>query len=341
MTTPIEWAEETWNPVTGCDKVSAGCKNCYAEKMALRLQGMGQPNYSNGFEVTIQRHMLKVPFNRKKATRYFVGSMGDVFHKDVPFAFIDKIMAVCALCPQHQMMFLTKRADRMLEYFSSDRDILKAWQIYMCSMLPLNERDLLSNWPLPNVWPGVSIENQPTADERIPLLLQIPAAKRFVSYEPALGPVDFTKCEYISSKEMGDLVAGVACNVNYLKQRNGIDLVIMGGESGPGARPMHPDWPKKVRDDCVVTDVPFFFKQWGAYVPANPFTTSRRGKFLMSTEEMKDLRWITKSGKIMEITAEFHRDKYEGEYPLTPMKKVGKKAAGDLLDGRQYHEWPL
>jgi protein gp37 len=208
----IEWTESTWNPVTGCTKISTGCKNCYAERMAKRLQAMGQPNYVNGFEVTCHPETLKMPYKWKKPQMIFVNSMSDLFHNEVPASFIDEIFFTMNETPWHTYQVLTKRAGR----------------------LKVISKRL--NWT-PNIWMGVTVE---TADHmnRIDHLRQVPAAVRFLSLEPLLGPLP---------------------NLNL----TGINWVIVGGESGPGARPMKKEWAEDLRDQCLSANVPFFFKQWG------------------------------------------------------------------------------
>ncbi len=210
----IEWTESTWNPVTGCSKVSAGCKNCYAERMAKRLQAMGSPNYVNGFKLTVHRESLELPLQWKKPQMIFVNSMSDLFHRSVPTAFIKEVFDVMAGASQHQFQILTKRTKRLLHL-----------------------SDELS-WP-DNVWMGVSVENARFV-HRIDHLRQTPAKTKFLSLEPLLGPLP---------------------NLNL----NGIDWVIVGGESGPGARPMKEEWVIDIRDQCLSTRVPFFFKQWGGF----------------------------------------------------------------------------
>jgi protein gp37 len=208
----IEWTESTWNPITGCDKVSPGCKHCYAERMAERLQAMGQPNYRNGFELTLQPQMLELPLRWKKPQTIFVNSMSDLFHKDVSLAYIQRLFGVMLRAHWHRFQVLTKRGDRLAE-LSPQID-----------------------WP-PNVWMGVSVEN---ADyiERIDCLRGTGARVKFLSLEPLLGPMPKL-----------DL--------------RGIDWVIVGGESGPGARAMDPRWVTDLRNQCQRARVPFFFKQWG------------------------------------------------------------------------------
>lgn len=208
----IEWTEATWNPVTGCSKVSAGCLHCYAERMAARLQAMGQNNYRNGFAVTCHPQMLELPKRWKKPRLIFVNSMGDLFHEQVPLAFVQQCFAVMHETPQHTYQLLTKRSRRLAEVAG----------------------DLV--WPA-NLWMGVTVESQAEV-KRINDLRRVSAAVRFLSIEPLLGPI----------KKL-DL--------------SGINWVIVGGESGPKARPMKEEWVVAIRDQCLQDGVAFFFKQWG------------------------------------------------------------------------------
>lgn len=211
-TTSIEWTQATWNPVTGCTKVSAGCLNCYAERMATRLQAMGQENYRNGFSLTCHPQMLDVPKRWRKPRLIFVNSMGDLFHKGVPLSFIKDVFDVICSTPRHTYQLLTKRSERLVEL---------SHQL---------------SWPK-NLWMGVSVESEEVT-WRIDHLRRTPASVRFLSIEPLLGP--------IPSLRLDD-----------------IDWVIVGGESGPKARPMKEDWVLEIKDQCRLSQVPFFFKQWG------------------------------------------------------------------------------
>jgi len=208
----IEWTESTWNPVTGCTKISPGCKNCYAERMAKRLQAMGQPNYRDGFKLTCHPHAIDLPLRWKKPQMIFVNSMSDLFHKEVPLDFIKKIFNVMNLSSQHTFQILTKRDDRLLA---------------------LSE---LMRWT-ENIWMGVTVE---AADykHRIESLRQTDAYIKFLSLEPLL-------------EDIGEL------------DLTGIDWVIVGGESGPKARPIKTSWIRNIRSQCKEQDIPFFFKQWG------------------------------------------------------------------------------
>ncbi len=210
----IEWTEATWNPVTGCSKISPGCAHCYAERMAKRLKGMGNSNYANGFELTLQPHMLKRPLEWKSPKRIFVNSMSDLFHKDVPTEYIEQVFSVMREAHWHQFQVLTKRSSR-LERLSPFLD-----------------------WP-PNVWMGVSVESKEYTF-RIDHLRNTSAAVKFLSLEPLLGPLE---------------------ELNLTD----IDWAIVGGESGPGARPCLRNWVVSIRKQCKAARVPFFFKQWGGF----------------------------------------------------------------------------
>lgn len=208
----IEWTESTWNPITGCTKISQGCKHCYAERMALRLQAMGQPNYVNGFKLSLHDEALELPLHLKKPQTIFVNSMSDLFHEEVPFGFILRIFEVMRKASWHTFQILTKRSSRLIEF---------------------NE---LIDWP-ENVWMGVTVENQQSMF-RIDHLRNSNAKIKFLSLEPLLSPLP---------------------NLNL----DNIDWVIVGGESGPGARPMLEEWALEIRDQCKISKVSFFFKQWG------------------------------------------------------------------------------
>ena len=211
----IEWTEATWNPVTGCTKISPGCKNCYAVRMAKRLKAMGVPQYRDGFKLTLQPDALDIPLKWKRSRMIFVNSMSDLFHKDVPLEFIQSVFAVMEQASQHQFQVLTKRPEIALAHAEH------------------------LTWP-ENVWLGTSVESALYV-HRIRTLRAIPAKIRFLSVEPLLGPIPRLPLQ-------------------------GLHWVIVGGESGPGARPMEAEWVRQIRDRCVAQDVPFFFKQWGGQV---------------------------------------------------------------------------
>lgn len=304
--TEIAWTDATWNPLRGCSRVSEGCRNCYAETVAARFSGPGQPyeglaTRSPGRwtgEVRLVEEHLTDPLRWKKPRRIFVNSMSDLFHERVPDEWIDRIFAVMALAPRHTFQVLTKRPERMLAYLRSD-----SGPRIVAAMLaidtPPGVYEHPPRWPLPNVWLGVSVEDQKTADERVPLLLHAPAAIRFVSYEPALGPVDFTRwmppgpvsgacacgvhmtghlgcygyCQDATGKSC-DSVQCPGCGKFHSwsgshtgnGRRNGQPLgqLIVGGESGPAARPFDLGWARSTIVACRAAGVACFVKQLGA-----------------------------------------------------------------------------
>jgi protein gp37 len=254
--TKIDWATKVWNPTTGCTKVSQGCKNCYAERMANRFWNNHKyPGYFLGnrkfTDVLCHPERLDDPLHWRKPQRVFVGSMSDLFHPDVPDGFIYGAFMRMVAADQHIYIILTKRPERMLEWITTK------WMIDFEG----NSHDELI---LSNVWLGVSVEDQATTDERIPLLLQTPAAARFVSYEPALGPVNLKPADL---HQWPDMTAWMPNKSEpddwkyWMHKWNGIQWVICGCESGPGARPMDIEWARSVRDQCQAAQVPFFFKQ--------------------------------------------------------------------------------
>lgn len=279
--TSIEWTDCTWNPTRGCSRVSEGCRNCYAEKIAGRFSKGDLDNHNNGDQpfhgfavltpsgprwtgnVGLIEEKLSEPLHRRNPRRVFVNSMSDLFHEALSDEAIDRVFAVMALCPQHTFQVLTKRAARMLDWARLPRPRHREstwWEEWRC--LVRSEKHLahapsLPAWPLPNVWLGVSVEDQKTADERIPLLLQTPAAVRFVSYEPALGPVNFRS---FFRGRMGSNI--------------GLDWIIVGGETGPGARPFDVQWARTTIEQCKSAGVACFAKQLGAN-PIHPIRSVR------------------------------------------------------------------
>jgi len=305
----IEWTDATWNPVRGCSRVSEGCRNCYAERIAARFcklpaeyEGTFRPlGIFGGFsemtkagprwtgKVALIESKLDEPLHWREPRRIFVNSMSDLFHEALPDEAILRVMKVMERAPQHTYQVLTKRAERMRDW------VRKHLYGIMPRYLHL----------------GVSAEDQPTADARIPLLRQTPAAVRFLSLEPLLGPIDV----YRSAK--GFTCAGTDDGREH--PLRGIDQVIVGGESGPGARPMNPDWVRSIRDQCVAAGVPFFFKQWGEWTP------TYHGKFTKIFRGYPKFEDVPANNG----TGTHHR-----------MFRVGKKAAGRVLDGRTWDEGP-
>ena len=278
--TKIEWADAVWNPVTGCTPISEACDHCYAKRMATRLAGRYGYDSKKPFSITEHPDKFKDPCKTRKPTRFFVCSMGDLFHESISFNKIASIIwyATREESKKHTFLLLTKRPERMRDFFAE--------YYKLCP-------DLCGEIPIENFWLGVTAENQARAAERIPILLQIPAAIRFVSIEPMLGPVDFGRVKFPHGENENVLRGDVSdvAKRNGIDKLNCVDWAICGGETGPGARPMHPDWVRSLRNQCVAAGVPFFFKGWGDLDPV------------------------------------FHQ-------------RIGKKAAGRLIDGREWNELP-
>lgn len=255
--TKIEWATKTWNPVTGCSKVSQGCKHCYAETQANRF--WGERSFT---DVQCHSDRLEQPFHWRKPQRVFVNSMSDLFHEDLSPEFIADVFAVMAACKRHTFLVLTKRPEKMKRLVGSGPDGLVAlWDIKAEAYFGVD----CNRYPLDNVWLGVSAEDQATADERIPLLLDTPAAVRFVSYEPALGPVDFAARVVVDDFDVEPLTGRW---VDRWGQTGGsyprVDWIIVGGESGPKARPFDLAWARQTIVQCRAAGVPVFVKQVGS-----------------------------------------------------------------------------
>lgn len=273
-TTAIEWTRSdaglrgaTWNPVTGCTKVSPGCAHCYAETFAERWRGIPGHHYEQGFDLQLWPERLSLPLTWRRPRRIFVNSMSDLFHEKVPREFVEHVFRVMVEAGWHTFQVLTKRAERLVE---------------LAPRLP---------WP-PNVWMGVTIENRRYVG-RADALRQVPAAVRFISAEPLLGP-------------LADL------------SLSGIDWLIVGGESGPGARPMHPDWARELRDRSLAQGVAFFFKQWGAWTPAPDPWPRGQAVVMVDADRRQHARLPS---------------------PVR-MRRVGKGAAGRVLDGRTWDGFP-
>jgi protein gp37 len=364
-TTSIEWtrnddgsAGRTWNVVTGCDKVSPGCDHCYAENIARRFAG--GPGFPNGFAVTVHPERLTAPLRWRKATNVFVNSMSDMFHKDISDDLLAQMFAVMAATPQHTYQILTKRHGRMRSLLANPAFVERFDAEFLD--LTVNRFPHLAvehwGWPLPNVHLGVSCEDQQWADVRIPALLATPAAVRFLSCEPLLGPIDLagplvdgchrplltywlTGRPGYGPEEVGP--TGVAMRPLTVGPR--IDWVIVGGESGPGARPMHPDWARQLRDQCVTADVPFFFKQFGEWGLDSPLdkdgriVPGPRGTGITvandgTVYQPGDLSYPDGPRYGEAVRADHNRAN------LTAMYRLGKHASGRELDGRTWDEMP-
>jgi protein gp37 len=292
----IEWTESTWNFISGCTKISDGCQNCYIERtppFRMAHRRFDKPGIGGKTGVILHEDKLTLPLKWQKPRRIFVNSLADLFHEDVPDEFIIEAFTVMARAEQHTFQVLTKRHARMRSLLNDPSSPwLGGWA---------------KSWPLPNVWLGVSVESQKWADIRVPALLDTPAAVRWLSCEPLLGPVDLHYC---------DGVDAIAQDWNaFLGAPHPlVDWVVCGGESGPGARPMHPDWARSLRDQCQAEGVPYFFKQWGEWVAPDQMP------------EDTFMSWDVAHGT--------------GAYDRGQPWRIGKKAAGRLLDGRTWDEYP-
>lgn len=405
----IEWTDATWNPVTGCTKLSPGCKHCYAKTLHDKrhrayLEGKKMPaQYAHPFEhVMLHPDRLDWPLRWRgspvakiagRPSRIFVNSVSDLFHEDVPDEFIDRVFAVMGSCPWHTFQVLTKRADRMREWFAerwqpapekSQRDLYDA-QMSMARELGISQplpafvldtkgedrfdqvytalddvprcvdtkddrlwKDGQSNlmagaWPLKNVWLGVSVEDQAAADERIPLLLQTPAAIRWISAEPLLGPINLDGAGALNLHAFGCGYEGRwrECPEHVAGRKNcaGLDWVVAGGESGLDARPSHPSLFQSLRDQCATAGVPYFFKQWGAWGPVGPLYSDDDTPEHLNALECDD------DGP-MECHVEPFGGRWSARLDGQPppgtwaMQKIGKRASGRLLDGVEHNEYP-
>ncbi len=301
----IEWTDRVWNPVTGCTKVSQGCKNCYAETIANRF--WGDRKFT---DVRCHEDRLEQPLHIKKPSMIFINSMSDLFHAKVSFEFIYEVINTIEFSPQHIFQILTKRPERALEFAH--------WY-----------REKRKGCPLPrNIWLGVSVEDQETANERIPILLQVPAAVRWLSIEPMLGKINITHFLSGWKDEYDNHFLPIEI-YNIIKNNNKIDWVVVGGESGAHARPMHPEWVRSIRDQCKEYDIPFFFKQWGEWLPGERIGTSYKrcdnGEIYGSNRDYERDNFGT------------NPDKYSGDLITL---RIGKKKAGSLLDGKECKEYP-
>jgi protein gp37 len=327
--TTIEWTDSTWNPVTGCTKVSPGCDNCYAATFAERWRGTAGHHFENGFDITLRPERLRLPMTWRTPRRIFLDSMSDLFHTDIPDDYIAQVFAVMALTPQHTYQVLTKRHGRMKALLSRP----SFWHLVAdqgrehftgCQEDWLAVGAMLGGDPLPNVWLGVSVEDQKWADLRIPALLETPAVVRFLSCEPLVGPVDLKQAVIPMGSERGHGLTASYVHAGGCCQRrfHGIDWVIVGGESGPGARPMHPQWARSLRDQCEWAGVPFFLKQWGAHAPEDQ-GHDRGAVVLIDTQGHS-----------------WNRREALAPKDAVRMRRVGKKDAGRLLDGKHHDAVP-
>jgi protein gp37 len=310
--TSIEWTHYTWNPVTGCTKISAGCRSCYAETMATRFWG-------NRKFTDVQMHLdrLQEPFElgyKLDGKKVFVCDVSDLFHDKVMFDFIASVFSIIAAKPLTTFQILTKRPDRALEFYQWATKNVDKVKTELKKTMPF----LDLTFPPKNIWIGTSVENQEQADKRIPLLLQIPASVRFLSCEPLIGEVDLT--HIVKERKPGTLYT-INCLDNQFYPHQKINWVIAGGESGHMARPMHPDWVRSLRDQCQAANVPFFFKQWGNFIPFTEFISRGNGSSKYFENNI--------AGKFKHVV--IHDKAYF---------KLGKSKSGNLLDGKQHLEFP-
>ena len=359
MSTKIEWATKVWNVTSGCDKVSPGCENCYAINMSNRLSGIeatkeryagsvtktkgGKLNWSG--QIKLHEDQLDKPSTWMPKNRVFVNSMSDLFHEDVPFDFILRVWHKMIWYNGPTYMILTKRPERALEFFNWMSNVSrKKIDELGINVFEFCFHKFATTEPPRNIWIGTSAENQEQANKRIPYLLQIPAAVRFLSCEPLLGPIDLTKIQhddFLQTNAIGNDHNGVFRKIKW---------VIAGGESGHNARPMHPDWLRSLRNQCQAAKVPFFFKQWGEWA----FIEEGNEKLKSHKAQRKNLAITTSTGKLVTIVKDDNNNAYLFE-PGTKnrilhkpkgkvigvMNRVGKKAAGRLLDGREWNAFPL
>lgn len=335
--TSIEWTRgddgtpgATWNPVTGCTEVSAGCDHCFAKTFAERFRGTPGHYFEHGFDVVLRPGRLDQPLRWRKPKRIFVNSMSDLFHAEVPDEFIAHVFVIMALTPRHTFQLLTKRHARMHALLSRSTWL---WEVEQAAENLGHDSQLVHDrdWPLPNLWLGVSVENQQWANIRVPALLETPAAVRFLSCEPLLGPMDLTDLD-VRAGRVADAISPCDCDFDYggcgCPER--IDWVIAGGESGPGARPMHPAWARSLRDQCTTAGVPFFFKQWGTWAPEslNLHTDGAAAAFLDVDGTVRPLHNGVPTAP----------PRSRGD--AITVRRVGKHHAGRLLDGHAWDQTP-
>ena len=337
MSTKIEWTNETWNPIIGCSKISEGCKNCYAERMAGRLSNITKTAYYlkvveqnrpallvikglpkwNGETQFINQQLLK-PTQWKKPRKIFVCSMGDLFHESIPFEWIDVVFSIMSDIDQHIYQVLTKRPFRMQQFYDwKAKQLGVKWQA----------KD--------NVWIGVTVESQEQVYRILPLL-KVPSKIRFISCEPLLSNIDLYPWldEYIGPSETG--------HNDWL---NGLNWVIVGGESGPEARPMHPEWVRSLKNQCKISGTPFFFKQWGEWYTdwLNIQTKEPVFKMYPNYQKFQQKLWVRKGDSCIDMNGKICKnggDMKTASYPVAIMQKIGKQKSGVILDGKEYKQFP-
>lgn len=371
-TTKIEWTDATWNIITGCTLVDEGCRHCYAAHLITSWPAIGNHPSRKGLarknaageskftgEVRFNEQWLHQPLFWKKPRKIFVCAHGDLFHPSVPNEWIDRVFAVMALAPQHTFQVLTKRPERAIDYLSDTLDRIEAIEDCADDLLGSNDMPFTPHWPLPNVWLGTSISDQASADLRIPELLACPAAVRFISAEPLLGPVDIDQWLHdddcgVSRKTSRQHGQKPLCHcgerpVNEVR----LDWVIVGGESGPHARAMHPEWARSLRDQCAAAGVAFLFKQWGEWLPLNQTADGAADDYYhpAPVRDPDASRRCKYDSLCLSIDGADHPTGAAGNYHMSnpsaftrpgdmSMYRVGKRAAGRLLDFTEHNGFP-
>lgn len=370
--TRIEWADHTWNPVTGCTRVSSGCDHCYIDRCPpFRMAGrrFDGPGVGATTGVLLHPDRLDQPLRKRswRGKRVFVNSLSDVFHEGVPDEYLARMWAVMALAPEVAFLILTKRHGRMKSLLTGRNALGESFQTVVQTSLPdpyVYDSRVLDDeyarehnrrrragidphvrvafpWPLPNVWLGVTVENQAWADKRIPALLDTPAAVRWLSIEPLLGKVDISEGARPHADACGTDDAPPWCICD--DPPDWIDWVVVGGESGPGARPMHPDWARSLRDQCEAAGIPFLFKQWGEWAPDECVDSDGARRVGRKPEANDPKSLVMHPAGMTALTPDNPFDPWERGHPNwhTVMRRVGKHVAGRELDGRTHDEYPI
>lgn len=369
--TKIEWADRVWNPTTGCTRVSAGCEHCYIERqtpMRVEHRKFDGPQIGATLPVRLHPGRLGNPVSWRGRQRIFVNSMSDLFHRDVPTEFLAKVWAAMASAPRHTFLVLTKRPDRMRtllgggksrEFLSMVDDAWFSRRDWLGAPIPDGRKagHPADRWPLPNVWLGTSVEDQSTADLRIPKLLDTRAAVRWISAEPLLGPVDL--CGQLDGsgthrKRLTYWLDGRphwgeptpappnGLPMSSLEIGPHLDWVVVGGETGPGSRPMHPDWARRLRDQCAAAGVPYFFKQWGDWGPYAPLDKLGRYDF-SGSHSLADDGTLYAPGDLIYPDGPRYGEALRADHGrahLMSMYRLGKKTAGRELDDQTHDEYP-
>lgn len=377
-TTKIEWTDATWNIITGCTLVDEGCRHCYAAHLITSWPAIGNHPSRKGLarknaageskftgEVRFNEQWLHQPLRWKKPRKIFVCAHGDLFHPAVPDDWIDRVFAVMALAPQHTFQVLTKRPERAIDYLSDTLDRIEAIEDCADELLGSNDMPFTPHWPLPNVWLGTSISDQASADLRIPELLACPAAVRFISAEPLLGPVDLSQWMGVHHSRDNNLSdpetrAAIETMIRLAREKfreehgnHGIDWVIVGGESGPHARAMHPEWARSLRDQCAAAGVAFLFKQWGEWLPLNQTADGAADDYYhpAPVRDPDASRRCKYDSLCLSTDGTAHPIGAAGGYHISThgmfshhgdmsMFRVGKRAAGRLLDFTEHNGFP-